>query len=296
MITDLKDGFYEDIPEEEYRAWPFANASAVKILALGGAPAHYKAEVDGESESSDAKDFGKLVHMAVLEPARLDNFKLLPTHIKKRSGKDYDALCQQFPDFTWLPPSEWKKTEKQIRECKLIQAVAKANPIAADLLDRGKREVSMIWTDPESGVRCKGRMDLFANFIADVKTTSLTMIYPIARSGYRYGYHIQSAMYTDGATLLSGGIPEKNPIPFWFLFFESARPHLLSVYNGHSALDERQNNEPTPDGYLQQGRRQYKDALRTVASCMERGKWEGHPQDPQDMVIPRFAGWEGVYA
>jgi len=152
--------------------------------------------------------------------------------------------------------------------------------------------VVIVWTDKDAEVRCKCRIDVYSpeqKLIADIKTTSKKNPYQIGKSGYYLGYHIQSAMYTDAVRAATGTEPK-----FYFVFVESEPPHLVCIANGHDAYDEREEND-NPGGYLELGREQYKDALKVIKQCQESNEWDGWPLDPMDMVIPRYAGMEGVY-
>ena len=113
----------------------------------------------------------------------------------------------------------------------------------------------------------------------------------MARASYSNGYHVQAAMYTDAVTMLRGEDPYVNPVRFWFLFVEKEYPHLISLFDGHAAFDER-NEDCNPRGYLEFGRQKYKDALSVIARCQRDDEWEGYSFEPREMVIPRYAGWE----
>ena len=234
------DGIYQGVDADTYFAWDACNASRVRILALGGTPAHYKAAADGEieDEETDARSFGRAVHSAVLTPSDFDLLAPLPAGIARRTGKEYEALCQQFPNTKFFPPAEWAKVQADIEDAQAVQRSIAAHPVAAALLDGTQPETAIAWTDPEYGMRCKARLDACAlgdnARIVDLKTTRRNMVYQLARQGYGYGYHIQAAMYADGLAQLTKA---DAPIPFWFLFVESIPPHLVVVANGLSAYD-----------------------------------------------------------
>lgn len=310
---EIKDGIYYDMAESQYRALPFAHYSAVKALCLGKTPAHYIALRDNIECDSDSKAFGRLVHEALLTPKVLECVEKLPDNIRARRGAEWEQLRDAFPEKTFLPSSEWKTFQKERDVAYRVRDSILNHPIAGELMRGIRTEVVLIWTDKETGVRCKARVDIFgrdADYLGDIKTTSKFIPYQIARSGYYFGYHIQSAMYTDAACQLTGKDP-KDPMPFWFIFVESEYPHLPLLCNGHSAFDERKqaaefhDSEESYEGYLADraksleflefGREQYKAALRTIAQCENTGEWEGHPYTPLDMVIPKWAGSEGVY-
>lgn len=294
---EYADGFYYDMPEEIYRSLPFANYSAVKELCLGATPAHYKARHAGIDEESESKDFGTIVHQAILTPQAFENIEPLPPDIKQRRGKAWEDLRDGNPTIKFLPQSEYEKFLQDKKAAEIIRSAIFNHPVISNFFTGGERvEVVMIWTDKDSGVRCKGRIDILGkdfSFIADLKTTSHFIPYRIVRSGYFYGYHVQSAMYTDGLVTLTNGDFDEPP-PFWFIYVEKSPPHLVLPANGHQAMDER-TGEISVYGYLNEGREQYKYALKVIADCQAKGEWEGHAYDPADMVIPKSAGWEAIY-
>lgn len=286
------DGIYTGISMEEYRAWPAVHYSALKVICMGGTPAHYQASVNGElDQDTERKTFGRWAHTAILEPALLEMHKPLPDSIKRRTGTAWEQLQAENLDVTFYPPGEWADVTENIEIAKAVAESAHRHPIAADLLSNVDTEVSMLWTDKETGLRCKGRMDAVSTgrrHIADIKMTSRTTPYQIVRAAYGFGYHVQSAFYTDGLKALTGNTPR-----FWFVFIEENPPHMILVADGHSCYDER-DAATNPLGYLQIGREQYKQALKTVADCQASGEWEGYPIEPMEMCIPKWAGFEGV--
>lgn len=293
---DIKDGIYPGVSMEDYQAWPFASRSALTVLALGGTPAHYRASMVYHTRSNKSMTIGTIAHAALLEPELFQKYRVLPDTVRQRRGKDYEQLCADNPGVEWVTPSEWVSVGEQKCRAELIRENALRHPLVADMLERAThREVSVVTTDHITHMRYKIRPDIAApDFLADVKTHSKKTPYDAARSGYNFGLHIQSAMYSDGWTRETGGKPDMNPIPFWFIFIESEPPHLVTVHNGHAAYDER-NQEVSPTAYLELGREQYRNALRQVRDCEQTGIWPGHPTEVLDMAIPRFAGMEGWY-
>ena len=277
------------MPENIYHAWPLASHSRLAPLCAGGTPAHYKAALDDDSDSESMR-FGRWAHIALLEPERLDQTRPLPPGIKRRRGPEWEQLCAENEGITFLPPSEWAKVEPMITKAKTVRDNLLEHAIVGDLVRRSKKEVTLIWTDETTGVRCKGRPDMIGNdldFIADLKTTTrLTRFEAVRASYYKGATHLQSAMYTDALIALT----KKGPVPFRFIFVTVAPPHCVFTADGHAAVDERASYESDPAGYYRIGHEQYKDALKTIADCDRRGLYEGFPLEEMEMVIPRNAG------
>ena len=289
-----EDGIYENIPVEQYRAWPLCHQSAVKIMTRGGTPAHYKAALNTPGKETKAKTFGTWAHMGLLEPERLDAMQPLPENVPRRSGPDWKALQADNPGITFFPAGEWKEIEGHIASARTIREHAMAHPVAAQLIEQGKREVSFVTTCPVTGVGYKGRLDLLGdNFIADPKTTGEYYTYDMGRASYKFGYDIQVAMYSDAISRFRGLDPEYDPVPFWFIMIEKTAPYLVTIFDGLAAFNE--STETTePHGYIKHGREKYLNALRNVKACEESGRWHGQTTETLKMVIPRYAG-QSVY-
>lgn len=287
-MTPQEDGLYFDVPEEEYFDWNVASHSGIKLLAQGKTPAHYRAYLDAPSYSSDAQAFGTAVHTAIIEPEKFELVKPLPPSIKRRVGKEWDALQAESPSITFLPPSQWEPFLIERDAALTVRDNVMQNPVARELIENAKGEVSGVWTDPLTGVRCRMRVDLLGTDIIDIKTTRFSSQPEIARSGYKYGYHIQAAMYTDGIKAITG-----EDMNFWFLFVEKDAPHLVSIFDGHAAYDEIADVNGDKN-YLRIGRDKYQRALEEIAECEKTGEWPGYSNEPREMIIPKWAAWEGV--
>lgn len=67
-------------------------------------------------------------------------------------------------DKEWLSPSQWQEVERDVERLRM-------NPEIADLLTGGAAEVTILWTEPETGIKCKIRPDyLKLNQIVHLKT------------------------------------------------------------------------------------------------------------------------------
>src|SRR5690606_34623813 len=103
-----------------------------------------------------------------------------------------------------------------------------AHPEARRLLELdGHSEVSVFAADPETGVRCRARIDrLNAEAAIDVKTVSGSVSrIEFGREAARYDYPVQAAWYLDALEWV--GEPERE----WrFIAIEKAAPHLVAVH------------------------------------------------------------------
>lgn len=173
--------------------------SDVKTMLDG--PRSYRLHMDGPRESSDAMEFGSLVHSLVFEPdAMLLEYEVWDTEKGDRRGKEWTAF-----------KAEADAAGKQvIREVDYLRALkvrdaVHSHPEARKLLDgKGFTEHVVRWTDPETGRPCKARVDRIRTsgrpIEADLKTTGskLGNLRKFRNASADLLYHGQRGMYRDG--------------------------------------------------------------------------------------------------
>jgi hypothetical protein len=137
------------------------------------------------------------------------------------------------------------------------------NPTAAALLKTGRHEVTVEWTDLETGELCKCRPDCITEYggkryIVDYKTTTSCDDFAFERECRRYGYKLQAAMYTEGmwnATM--------DDYKFAFVAQEKDPPYLTRVY----FCDQ---------GFIDEGMAMYRELINLVHRCKEANDWPGY--------------------
>ncbi len=137
-------------------------------------------------------------------------------------------------------------------------------------------EVSGVWIDKGTGLRCRARYDAWASgapILVDVKTASDITPDGFARSVATYGYHRQQAHYSAGFRALTGQAPEM----FLFAAVSSAAPFVAVPY----LLDAEA---------VAQGEAEIRHLLELFARCKESNRWPG-PGDSgiQTIGLPRWA-------
>lgn len=273
MSAEVANTIALGVPAEDYHRKELGVASAGVLHRLDEkTPAHYRAWVDGQDEiDTPAMQFGRAYHARVLEPA---------------------VFAQQFivsPDFGDLRSSTNRKARDEWREAHpgvsiitqsdadLIEAMhagLMANPKVAELLAEGDSEVTMRWTDPATGLRCKARADRWnrqRRYMVDLKTTLDASPRQFARSVVSYGYDVTHAHYTEGARECG------EPIDHYYIVAQEKRaPHLAAVYQLSPAAEAR--------GYEIRSR-----GMATIAGCLAANQWPGYPSEVQDLELPGWA-------
>src|SRR5690554_6944177 len=116
-------------------------------------------------------EFGSLVHSWVLEPDSVESLYLKIPKLDRRTkaGKEkYAELEAEAKErkLAMIDEETWAKAA-------IIRDAVYSHKAAAAILGKGEAEQSVIWTNPETGEKCKARADwLRENFTTDVKTTT----------------------------------------------------------------------------------------------------------------------------
>lgn len=253
----------ENLDADIYRSKEGISASDIKYILPPKTPAHYYAYITDQIKREETRAFliGKMCHLAVLEPERLDK-----AFVVKPQGK--------LGDFRTKEGKEWKESvgdtpildAEEATMLAGMTASVKKHPAASELLANSKKEVSL-FASHRTGLKLKGRIDVLGNgFIADVKTAEVGDMQNFASAIFRYNYHVQAAMYCQLAGV------EK----FSFIAVEKAPPFAVAVYELSSTA-------------LQVGMNALNDALELIAQCQDSNEWPAYSTAKQTIDLPSWA-------
>ena len=272
MTTEVfrwRPGKWYGVPDEDYHSYAAASNSTLGKLLRS--PAHMLwSQNNPSSGSSDAFRLGSAAHVAILE----DNFE----EIWGR-GPDGDRR-------TKAVRMAWQEAEEkyggnilrgaQYDACLAMRdAVAEHETSSALLNAPGQSEVSIVWDDEKTGVRCKGRIDRLPDDpslgIVDLKTTKDASPKAFAKSLWAYGYFRQAAHYLEGLRVL-----HDRRHAFRFITVESSPPHGVAVYR----ID---------DGSIDAGAAQLDRLLNTYRVCQDNDHYPAYPDEELDISVPAWA-------
>jgi hypothetical protein len=254
---------------EDYVAVDATNWSALKELRRSAL--HYRHRLANPSPDTPAFALGRAVHAAVFERFRFaQDFVQQPASMR-RVGKSWDAFALEHAGRTIL-------TAKQYEFAETIGDAVQAHPLVAPYLRRGRAEHSVRWTDRETGITCKSRLDWIADGmertpIVELKTATSIELHRFAGAAARYGYNTQMAMQRDGLTVAEHLTFEP---PCVIVAVESEPPHDIGVF-------------PFNDDALYAGAEEYRDLLRRLAIHRARDEWPGRYVEPVALALPAWA-------
>lgn len=273
LLSEWADGIHPNVPAHVYHQRILGLVSKSALDELAKAPARYKAWIDGivGNDSTPALEFGAAFHCALLEPERFKQ-----TYVVVPDFGD----CRKTENKT--KRDEWRRENghKQVLEVadawriKGMCEAVRSHALAGKMLVDGEAEQTILWTDEETGLKCKVRTDyLIRQFETAVDVKSTTSAHPKAfvKDVFRYGYHLQHALYRAG--LAAVDVPTKH---FVFIAVEKEPPYLVGVH----ALDDRG---------VRIGHFRVRELLTTMAECMKTREWPGYPEKIQMLETPPWA-------
>lgn len=231
-------GIYFGLAEEAYHADPALSSSGIKNLLISPLDYWINSPLNPEyvDEKTPAMIAGTAFHRRLLEPARfaalyaaepskddwpdaIDGHEALKAECDrldlKKSGRIMD-LCERILEAD--PRAQlWPVIRESLAD-ELGDRIALKRDVMADIeraarlvlahdsarkaLTGGMAEVSIFWTDPDTGIRMKARLDyLKTKAIVDVKTFANSLSKPvdtaIAHAVANNGYPVQAVVYCE---------------------------------------------------------------------------------------------------
>lgn len=238
----------------EYRAIDAVNWSTLKAMA--DSPAHYLAAVNEGRKDTAALKTGRLLDCLIFTPGAFATTYAVSPYDDFRS-KDAKA----WRDETIASGMDVVKPDALYESQALADAVRK-HPVARRYLDAGAFQVPLLWTDPETGLACKGLTDLLNDgarpFLVDGKSAQTIDKRRYGSVIGKYLYHCQLAHYRAGMRIGLGIDPEF----IGHIVYEKGAPYDVAVFEFAPAV-------------IDSGEVIVRELLNRVADCKASGKWPG---------------------
>ena len=270
----MKNGVY-DISIEEYHAGEGLSRS--KLVHFNKSPRHFWHEAYFQSreqkktadviKKTNALEFGNALHNYVLERDEFDKRYIAMLKVNRATTVGKDAY-QAF-----LRTSQGKQIicAETLKEIEAMGKSIESHKEASALISDAEYEKSLFWTDPDTGILCKVRPDIWHNnFICDLKTTQSGAFRDFQKSVYAYSYHIQAGMIQEALKHVLG-IDMQS---FIFVAVEKEPPYAVAVY----LLDPMA---------VSLGVTRFKNILQGIKTCQETNNWPSYPTNIID--VPKWA-------
>ncbi len=262
----MKNGVY-DISIEEYHAGEGFSRS--KLIHFSKSPLHFWHEAYSQNKEARKEadvikkanplEFGNALHTYVLEQDTFfSRYIALPkiNRVTKAGKAAYeDLLCR----------AEGKQIicEDALKEIEAMAQSIELHQEAKALISDAVYEKSLFWTDPDTGILCKVRPDIWHNnFICDLKTTASGAFRDFQKSVFSYSYHVQAGMIQEALKHVLG-VQMEN---FIFVAIEKEAPYAVAVYR----LDPLA---------VSLGVTRFKNILQGIKTCQDSNNWPSYPTE-----------------
>ena len=271
-MVNAAPGLYRAVPASVYHARVEGLVSKSVLDLIERSPAHYEAWLKGaEGESTTALILGSALHCALLEPAEFERLYAAQPDFGDCRFKENKARRAEWTAAnagkTLLEPADFTAIAGMCRS-------VRAHPLAGRMLRDGEPELTLRWTDAETGLACKARADYYVerfSMCVDVKTSEDARGSSFSRSVAKYRYHVQHATYADGFRALGAELQH-----FVFLVIEKRPPYAVALWNVDADAISR-------------GREAARRNMQTLAECIELGAYPGYSTSIETLSLPRWA-------
>jgi exodeoxyribonuclease VIII len=258
------------ISSADYAAIEAVNWSTLVHLATSAKLMEWRR--DHPRKETEALRIGTALHAAVLEPDTFaKRYVAQPDLGDGRTKAGKEARAQ------WLasvPPGALVIDAEDHDLVKRCAAATLAHPEVRNLLRGGRAEEVVNWTDAESGLACKGRLDYIApSYLLDLKSMRAETLPEFARAIAGRLYHGQVAFYFDGAAAARLLDPTRAQV--FVIGVQTVEPY--DVVPARIQIED-----------LERGRALYRSLLRRYAECRAANWYPGIAPGIVDLRLPEW--------
>ena len=216
---------------------------------------------------------GHATHAAVLEPKVFErDFAAMPRFgdfRTKAAREQRDQWLDEHKSRITLTPDEYAESVS------MRDAVMSDPATSQFFTGKGQNELTLTWTDDETGLACKARVDrvtFYHNYpaLVDLKTARGIDDRDCEKAIATYNYHIRMAWYLDALMAFKPG-----DFRVFLVWVEKGAPYFCR----YTELE---------DDPLREGRLQYRKLLNLHAECLKANHWQGYPEG-LPVGIPNWA-------
>jgi len=255
-VSDYGIGVHNDIPEPTYHSLPGISSTGIKKML--DAPAVFEQYQREGEKPRTVFDVGSAAHAKILDVGS-DVVAYPAEHLTPSGNVSTKKVTEEWAAeqrAAGLIPV----TPDQIATVDAMAEAVLTHPDAGPLLEHGQAEVSLIWDDPETGARCRGRIDYVRTdtVLVDLKTADGARPWNWNYKAEDHGYFEQAVHYATGWEVLTG-----TQARFLTVVVDKKAPHLVFVTDYDDA--------PTWDKACERVR----SAIDAYAKATATGEWTG---------------------
>lgn len=264
--------------DSEYFSLPALSASQIKIFDKGAywfwksTPFNPDRE---ESKETDALIFGKLCHCLLLEPDLFIDEYLIADFGKSRLNKKYEEAKRANPNTILISQDEYDHAVK-------MMTALKEHHLASLILDGATAEMPFVWTDKETGLLCKCKMDAIKRtkqgiIVIDYKTSS--DIDSVINWPQKLQYPLQADFYCRAVKEKYG----EAPIEFVFIIQSNKEGEEDIIAVANVEFDTQAVAHDIVDAHMHE----IKEKLDNYNNTLDKSIWAAYP----NRVEMRYSNW-----
>lgn len=236
-------------------------------------PAHYQHALTHQRKDTSALNTGSALHTLVFEPETYaERFTTYTASKSKGEGarKAWEAFQEDAKGrgLTILDADEAERAQG-------CAAAVRAKASAYIAPSKGRAEIPITWTDAETGLLCKARLDWLTidRLLIDLKSTRSTEERAFANQAWKLGYFHQQIFYSMGVAAATGCTLEE--VPFLFVAVESEPPYDVALFepceeSRYAALED------------------VRKLMVRLAECQRTQRWPGRYDEPRMLKAPAY--------
>lgn len=268
----MEPGIYQNISHADYHAMTDIVSNSY-LGRLDKCPAAAKVPM----EETPALTFGRAFHSYVLDgQASFERDFAIAPDIDKRTkeGKaEWQLFCEVNAGRTIISMNDMTAIEE------MFGAIA-IHPFAGPLLQVGRSEMSVFWTDEDTGLPCKCRPDRIPDgehgVILDLKSVRSADLHAFTSACMNFGYGREAGMYIEGMNAVSSSKVDA----FIFICVEKDAPYRTEVYT-------------LEDLFIDYGKKEFHRLIQIEAKCRKDGYYPNYKNDEiKTIYLPNWAGGE----
>lgn len=242
--------------EQEYRKHPAISRS--ELFKISESPEKFKYYREHPEEPTPALVFGQLFHAMALQPETVwEQFAVMP-NVDRRTKVGKEA----FAEFEAQAKGKIIVSGDMFEQATAMCEALNKNEFVQKLF-KGEKEKPFFWVDEMTNEECKCRTDVLTEvgenlIIVDLKSTDNAETEAFMRSTIKYGYDLQSAMYSEGVKVNTG----KEPL-FVFIAIEKKPPYAINILQADKLLVRR-------------GYDLFRECLGVYHECKTTDNWWGY--------------------
>jgi len=264
-----KDGVYRNVPDREYHALDRCSKSRLSKMK-DRSPMHMRHDVENPT-ATPAMMFGRGIHAYLASPDDfLHEWGVFDGSLRSNAGKEEWARMEEHFGDQIVRTDDYdliQRINTALMNTETVQAILDCDP------DQIERELTILWTEPNTRLQMKSRIDLWQMILGlniDWKSARDASPAAINRQAAQLDYDLQAAMYR--VALRQHGAEVNASV---FVCFEKEDPIGVGFYQAYDIDCDMAYKAAIP-------------LFKQYKACEDSGVWPGYPDEIVRLELPEW--------